>query len=209
MDPKTDKLIRPTYYSFDEMVRELGNQECREKCIICLEEFMEDESNIIRMDECTGHYFHDICISQCRQNKSYIKCPICNKIYGVMIGDMPQGNMSIKKVKGKLGGINADFYYVIEYYVDATTVNGVYYQGTSRTAYMPGNNEGSEMLSLLVWAFQRGLTFRIGASNTTGINGVIWNIHHKTELRGGQFSFPDPTYLERLKEELKARGISF
>jgi deltex-like protein len=209
MDSKTRNIIRPLQYNFQSMMHEVGNQESKEQCIICLEEFVENENNIIRMGDCVGHYFHDICISNCRQNKNFVKCPICNKIYGVMIGDMPKGQMNIMKVKGRLQGINSDFYYQIDYYVEGISVGGVFYQGTQRTAYIPGNDEGGQMLSLLVIAFQRGLTFRIGASNTTGVNGVIWNIHHKTELYGGQYSFPDPTYFERLKDELKARGVDF
>lgn len=55
------------------------------------------------------------------------------------------------------------------------------------------------------------MTFTVGRSVTTGKeNSVIWNgIHHKTSLDGGPtaFGYPDPTYFERVTQELKERGI--
>ena len=64
---------------------------------------------------------------------------------------------------------------------------GQYYEGTSRTAYLPDNREGREVLQLLRRAFDARLVFTIGTSNTTGrSNQVIWNdIHHKTSISGG------------------------
>ena len=64
---------------------------------------------------------------------------------------------------------------------------GQYYQGTSRTTYLPDNREGREVLHLLRRAFDARLVFTVGTSNTTGLsNQVIWNdIHHKTNRFGG------------------------
>ena len=64
---------------------------------------------------------------------------------------------------------------------------GQLYQGTSRTAYLPDNSEGREVLQLLRRAFDARLVFTIGNSNTTGrSHQVIWNdIHHKTNRSGG------------------------
>ena len=90
--------------------------------------------------------------------------------------------------------------------------NGVPYSGTSRTAYLPGNEEGIECLGLLILAFQRKLTFIVGTSLTTGKkNTVVWaGIHHKTNTSGGvsRFGWPDETYFARVKGELSDRGIS-
>ncbi|CAN0380565.1 unnamed protein product [Phaeothamnion confervicola] len=59
---------------------------------------------------------------------------------------------------------------------------------------------------------ERRLTFTVGTSITTGrSNCVVWNgVHHKTSIGGGSasFGYPDPTYLDRVKEELAAKGIS-
>lgn len=88
---------------------------------------------------------------------------------------------------------------------------GQWFDGTSRTAYLPDNREGREVLQLLTRAFDARLVFTIGTSNTTGLsNQVTWNdIHHKTSLRGGPsyFGYPDPDYLKRVKEELATKGI--
>lgn len=65
---------------------------------------------------------------------------------------------------------------------------------------------------MLERAFKQGLTFTIGFSRTTGRNNVVtWNdIHHKTRTSGGpeRFGYPDPDYLERVREELEAKGIT-
>ena len=42
-------------------------------------------------------------------------------------------------------------------------------------------------------------------------NSVVWNgVHHKTSPRGGtsHYGWPDSTYFVRVKEELKAKGIT-
>ena len=51
----------------------------------------------------------------------------------------------------------------------------------------------------------------MGDSVTTGAkNVVVWSgVHHKTNTHGGSshFGYPDETYFDRLKEELKSRGL--
>ena len=60
------------------------------------------------------------------------------------------------------------------------------FTGTRRTAFLPDNPEGRQVLKLLKRAFDAGLVFTIGTSSTTGKeNVVIWNdIHHKTKPDG-------------------------
>ncbi|KAK7915949.1 hypothetical protein WMY93_011710 [Mugilogobius chulae] len=88
---------------------------------------------------------------------------------------------------------------------------GQIYHGTYRTAYLPDNQEGREVLQLLKRAFDQKLIFTVGVSRTSGMdNMVTWNgIHHKTSMHGGPqcFGYPDPHYLSRVKDELKAKGI--
>lgn len=64
---------------------------------------------------------------------------------------------------------------------------GAPYKAVFRTAYLPNNKEGQEILQLLKRAFQQKLIFTVGQSRTTGLQGVItWNdIHHKTSIYGG------------------------
>ncbi|KAK9410547.1 E3 ubiquitin-protein ligase DTX3L [Crotalus adamanteus] len=88
---------------------------------------------------------------------------------------------------------------------------GKAFVGTFRKAYLPDNKEGREILKLLQRAFNQGLIFTVGQSRTTGATDVVtWNdIHHKTSMYGGEkgFGYPDPNYLKRVREELKAKGI--
>nr|XP_020635233.1 E3 ubiquitin-protein ligase DTX3L isoform X3 [Pogona vitticeps] len=85
------------------------------------------------------------------------------------------------------------------------------FRGTVRTAFLPDNKEGREILRLLQQAFDQKLIFTVGQSRTTGVTDVVtWNdIHHKTSTIGGpeNFGYPDPDYLKRVREELKAKGI--
>jgi deltex-like protein len=89
---------------------------------------------------------------------------------------------------------------------------GVPYHGTNRTCYLPNNAEGRKVRDMLRIAFNRRLIFTVGTSLTTGRqNTVTWNgIHHKTSLRGGptRFGYPDPTYIQRVTEELATDGIT-
>ena len=76
-----------------------------EKCSICLDNFFEDPDKlniidfvddlnstkgdeIILLERCDGHYFHLECMLNyiSAQSGSYIKCPVCTRIYGVLMG---------------------------------------------------------------------------------------------------------------------------
>ncbi|KAI0243407.1 hypothetical protein LSAT2_008621 [Lamellibrachia satsuma] len=60
-------------------------------------------------------------------------------------------------------------------------------------------------------AFRQRLTFTVGWSVTTGRGDVVtWiDIHHKTSLDGGPdgYGYPDQGYLQRVTEDLAAKGI--
>lgn len=64
---------------------------------------------------------------------------------------------------------------------------GMPYASTQRTAYLPDNKEGWEVLKLLEKAFKQKLIFTVGDSRVSGLSNVItWNdIHHKTSMHGG------------------------
>uniref|UniRef100_A0A0M3HXI2 E3 ubiquitin-protein ligase n=1 Tax=Ascaris lumbricoides TaxID=6252 RepID=A0A0M3HXI2_ASCLU len=68
---------------------------------------------------------------------------------------------------------------------------------------------GLEMFRI---AFRSRLMFTIGDSVTTGMKDVVvWNcIHNKTSIYGGpqNFGYPDETYLDRVKDELAAVGVT-
>lgn len=68
----------------------------------------------------------------------------------------------------------------------------------------------TQVLKLLIKAWERRLTFTIGQSVTTGAaNCVVWNgIHHKTEMmdRSGH-GYPAPNFLANVTMECAALGI--
>jgi len=55
------------------------------------------------------------------------------------------------------------------------------------------------------------LIFTVGYSPTRNCDNLIcWNgIHHKTNTSGGtsNYGFPDPTYFNRVKNELAEKGV--
>lgn len=181
------------------------------KAILKSLELKEDEE-VIKLDKCAGHYFHKSCFLSYLKDKTYIKCPVCSLIYGVMIGDQPDGKMtySINKFTKCQGYQDCDTI-IIEYNIRGTEKDGIKYHPTHRIAYLPNNPEGREVLNLLKTAFERRLIFTLGFSVTTGrANQIVWNgIHHKTNLSGGPsyFGYPDETYFNRIKQELAAKGI--
>jgi deltex-like protein len=155
---------------------------------------------------------HKGCLKNMIGDKKWIRCPVCSTIFGVMVGDQPPGTMTWYAANGMecdgYPGVNTT---VINYSMKSGTRNGVAFDGTSRRAYLPDTPEGNEVLKLLKLAFDRKLIFTVGTSVTTGRdNCVVWNgIHHKTNTHGGSssFGYPDPTYFQRVKLELAAKGI--
>ncbi|NWH50632.1 DTX3L ligase, partial [Fregata magnificens] len=184
--------------------------EDKDVCPICMEKI--DNKEILR--KC-NHAFCKSCIDQAMTYKQ--ACPVCNTVYGLMKGDQPEGTMSARTVSSALSGYSNCGTIEITYNMHSgiQTNNhpnpGKPYYATSRIAYLPDNKEGREILQLLRRAFDQKLIFTVGQSRTTGAQGVItWNdIHHKTSMTGGptNFGYPDPGYLQRVRSELKARGI--
>ncbi|NWH80194.1 DTX3L ligase, partial [Piaya cayana] len=182
----------------------------KDVCPICMDRIKNKEI----LQKC-NHAFCKSCIDQAMAYKQ--ACPVCNTVYGSMKGDQPEGAMSTATVPTALPGYPHCNTIVITYnmYAGFQTSNhpdpGKPYSGTCRTAYLPDNKEGREVLQLLRRAFDQKLIFTVGQSRTTGAKGVItWNdIHHKTSIVGGptNFGYPDPEYLQRVRSELKAKGI--
>ncbi|XP_054063706.1 E3 ubiquitin-protein ligase DTX3L [Rissa tridactyla] len=182
----------------------------KDVCPICMETIKNKE--ILR--KC-NHAFCKSCIDQAMTYKQ--ACPVCNTVYGLMEGNQPEGTMSVRTMSSSLSGYPNCGTIVITYSMCAgiQTSNhpnpGKPYCATRRIAYLPDNKEGREILQLLRRAFDQKLIFTVGQSRTTGVRDVItWNdIHHKTSMVGGpsNFGYPDPHYLQRVRSELKARGI--
>ncbi|KAM4581904.1 uncharacterized protein V3H82_006025 isoform 2-T2 [Fundulus diaphanus] len=140
-----------------------------------------------------------------------------DNVFGVMEGNQPDGTMTWNCRPSSLPGFSGCGHIVITYMIpngkqtEKHPNPGRPYQGTKRTAYLPDNEEGQEVLNLLKKAFDQKMIFTVGTSRTTGLdNQVIWNdISHKTAMTGGpqNFGYPDPDYLSRVKEDLKTKSI--
>ncbi|KAM6396773.1 E3 ubiquitin-protein ligase DTX3L-like [Pluvialis apricaria] len=185
-------------------------EEDKDMCPICMERIKNKEI----LTKC-NHAFCKSCIDHAMTYKQ--ACPVCNTVYGLMEGDQPEGTMSTRTTSSSLPGYPSCGTIEITYSMRGgiQTSNhpnpGKPYCSTCRTAYLPDNKEGREILQLLKRAFNQKLIFTVGQSRTTGVRDVItWNdIHHKTSMVGGptNFGYPDPGYLQRVRSELKARGI--
>ncbi|XP_031603841.2 uncharacterized protein LOC116326633 [Oreochromis aureus] len=181
-----------------------------DKCSICLDTFQNKKQLKCK------HEFCKDCLKQAQKMNGPI-CPICRDVFGKIMGDQPDGRISHYTSPSSLPGYLDCSTIVISYDIPSGIQTakhpnpGQPYHGIHRTAYLPNNKEGNEVLQLLKKAFDQRLIFTVGTSRTTGLDGqVTWNdIHHKTSTSGGPncFGYPDPEYLSRVKEELKAKGI--
>ncbi|CAL8401602.1 unnamed protein product [Arctogadus glacialis] len=185
-------------------------EEEEDKCPVCMDQIT---------NRTTLPCNHALC-KECLENlvtKMGPTCPICKALFGEMTGDQPDGRMTYETQHYSLPGFQGQGNIMIKYeiYPGKQTARhpnpGRPHYGTQRSAYLPDNGEGREVLRLLRRAFDKRLIFTVGTSRTSGSEDqVTWNdIHHKTNISGGpaSFGYPDPDYLRRVKEELKAKGI--
>lgn len=181
-----------------------------DKCVICMDSFTDKEKL-----KC-GHEFCRECLRMSVESLGSV-CPVCKEVFGKLEGNQPDGTMRVTMSRISLPGYPRCDTIEIHYNIPSGTQTkkhpnpGNPYHGTSRHAYLPDNDEGREVLALLQRAFDQKLIFTVGTSTTTGAqNAVTWNdIHHKTNISGGpeRYGYPDPDYLKRVKDELKAKGI--
>ncbi|XP_034550804.1 uncharacterized protein LOC117820949 isoform X2 [Notolabrus celidotus] len=181
-----------------------------ENCPICMDTFTKKKQLKCK------HEFCEDCLKQSKESMGPI-CPVCKRVFGKIEGDQPPGTMTSKSYGRSLSGFPNCGSITITYDIPGGKQTekhpnpGKYFNGLTRTAYLPDNKEGKEVLHLLKRAFDQKLIFTVGTSRTTGMeNQVTWNdIHHKTSMTGGTtcYGYPDPNYLSRVKEELKAKGI--
>ncbi|XP_033764133.1 uncharacterized protein LOC117345222 [Pecten maximus] len=189
--------------------------EVTEDCCICMDTMTKPKKL-----SC-GHVFCTECIDQ--QFKYKPACPQCGAVHGKITGDQPPGTMTLNTTKScgrhsylpgysGYGIINITYDFPSGKQGTDHPTPGNLYQGIMRPAYLPDNEKGRLVAKLLKIAFDRKLVFTIGRSRTTGHDGVVtWNdIHHKTRKDGGSqaFGYPDPTYLDRVLDELKAKGVT-
>lgn len=88
---------------------------------------------------------------------------------------------------------------------------GSWYDGIKKTAYLPYNEEGKEILKLLKLAFKRRLIFTIKRSNNLEREDyVTWgDIPHKTEIENEKADDQNlnPEYFREIRKILSINGI--
>ncbi|KAJ3236324.1 E3 ubiquitin-protein ligase dtx3l [Chytriomyces hyalinus] len=180
-------------------------------CDICTGSFEETEFTKLQC----SHSLCNTCLTQISKSgttmtgmrQDFIKCPWCKHTQGVEIGDCPDGIMSVTYMKGALHGHQHDSTQTIV--IDYIVRHPAHLQ-THRRAFLPDNVEGRDVLRRLQVAWDRRLVLRVGTSATSGLSNVlVWNLHHKTSVHGGvaAYGYPDATYLQRVGEELRERGV--
>eukprot|EP00118_Oscarella_pearsei_P007857 m.39438 g.39438 ORF g.39438 m.39438 type:complete len:746 (+) comp32742_c0_seq1:448-2685(+) len=212
-NPNPGKIHHSLENGLDSVSQHAKNTDDRSKeCPVCLEGPTSD--NPKKILPCK----HFVC-SACSKKLLKPVCPICQKTFGTVRGNQPiDAQMRCQVVQFCLPGYEQYRTIQIEYKIPSGTQTtehptpGKRYQSTTRTAYLPDNTEGRQVLDLLQKAFSQRLTFTIGRSVTTGEDGVVtWNdLHHKTSTQGGPhcYGYPDPNYLQRVRRELEAKGIT-
>uniref|UniRef100_A0A8C1TZZ3 E3 ubiquitin-protein ligase n=1 Tax=Cyprinus carpio TaxID=7962 RepID=A0A8C1TZZ3_CYPCA len=181
-----------------------------ETCTICMDSFTNKKTL-----KC-GHEFCRECIRLSVESMGPI-CPVCKEVFGKMEGNQPDGKMHVTNSRWDLPGYPGCGTIEITYDIPSGIQTekhpnpGKAFHGANRRAYLPDNDEGKEVLALLQKAFNQKLIFTVGKSTTSGMDNVVtWNdVHHKTNKNGGpeSYGYPDPDYLKRVKDELKAKGI--
>ena len=186
----------------------------KDKCSICLESIF-NEGKVTGLVSCNCT-FHTNCITKALEH--HTRCPACrlqvnrNPRYGTM----PSGTMTVTHDRSSsCAGYRNFKTIVIRYNIDSGIQKkyhpnpGIPFKAISRTAYVPDNNEGQDLVKRLQYAFNYGLLFCVGTSVTTGKHNVItWSsIHHKTNQQHGAHGFPDPSYIARCNLELDSCDV--
>ncbi|KAG7490894.1 hypothetical protein JOB18_044113 [Solea senegalensis] len=184
-----------------------------ESCPICMETIKRGEKETLPCKHC----FCRDCLQRAFHYKPV--CPTCGRVYGTLTGTQPEGGRMTHTTisSSSLPGYDKYGTIIIQYRIPAGIQTaehpncGQPYDGVTRTAYLPDSSEGRRILTLLKRAFDQRLIFTVGRSTTSGRNNALtWNdIHHKTSTCGGptRYGYPDPDYLSRVADELRAKGI--
>lgn len=197
-------------------------------CSICCNTYPRKSNSWRTLPQCQ----HQLCVDCYEKLKitrttmtgveyTFLKCPFCLSTFGTEIGLCPNGQMAERLVSTHCAGYEGCDTIMITYTVNTPIDLSAHpdvpshsragrYKTERRIAFLPNNKEGQKILHLLRCAWNRRLIFTIDTSHTTGLENVlVWNIHHKTWQKGGVacHGYPDDTYLDRVRAELKSFGI--
>jgi deltex-like protein len=184
-------------------------------CPICLDPMMPlHHPNGSWYPSCSlkrcGHSLHIKCLAHCLTTSK--RCPVCRTQVSKPQGCSPSGVMTITRSPSLCDGFpTVMIKYVLHGGIQKPYHDnpGASFHDDMRLAYLPDSPEGNRLLKRLIFAFRHGLTFRVGASLTTGRKDcVTWaSIHHKSSVRGGVHGFPDPSYFQNCNKELDNFGV--
>ena len=186
------------------------------QCCICVETF-DTVLPVVTIRQCT-HNFHLECIATWLAEKS--TCPVCRLTLFTLTGFQPKHQNSKFEVTedfAPLSGYPECTTLVLWYHIESGRQNsdmplpGDVYHGLDLTTFLPNNGEGREVVRLLTIAWNRGLLFRIGLNpRTSRMDQIVPNgFEFKLRKEGGLLlhGFPDPSYMNRLKSDLKDVGV--
>jgi len=186
-----------------------------ERCPICMAPFSERSREVsdcvVHPVQCEAkHCFHLGCLREWFSVNPV--CPTCRKQMVICTGFQPEGGtFEIRNAPSRLGGHpdcgTIDIKMVLPPGTQSVDdpMPTTKYKGITTHAFLPDNQEGKELAKLLRIAFNRRLLFRMGwDSSTQRMNKLVWNgINVKTN----RSEFPDPSYLNRLRIDLKEMGV--
>ncbi|NWR62887.1 DTX3 ligase, partial [Bucorvus abyssinicus] len=161
-------------------------EEPERQCPICLGEIQKMKT----LEKCR-HSFCEDCITRALQVKT--ACPMCGRFYGQLVGNQPpNGRMLVTRDAGLLLPGYEKFGTIIIQYVFPPGVQGVRWHWclplnhpTTTTRQPPGSPRGAGVAP--------------GRPQLSGCS---------SPPKPDRFGYPDPTYLARVQEELRAKGIT-
>lgn len=215
---------RRSYRHMKEEEKKAAEQQ-DDDCAICLDALWDgtNTEQVVALKTCR-HLFHYQCIHEALAKGCGGKCPLCSQPIDehecgtakTSRGKCPSGTMTVSNVPGiSCSGYEDVDMLQIHYSIPGGrqkkyhSAPGLRFSGASRTAYLPNNLEGRDLLNRIQFAFMHGLCFMVGTSLTSGqTNTVTWaSIHHKTSYYSGTYGYPDSTYFQRCNDELDALGV--
>jgi len=169
-------------------------------------------SSVIALIRCQ-HKFHLNCMKVLLENQGprnqNILCPDCGQLQKDNLGTMPEnGTMSYKVIPKGLPGFEDYHSIQITYNFQNGTQSPkhptpgqpFYAIGFPKTAFLPDNEQGRSVLSMLEKAFNLGHTFQVNQSGD-----IVWgNIPHRTEFSGEELTMD---FLDSVMTELFRLGL--
>ncbi|XP_064618776.1 E3 ubiquitin-protein ligase DTX1-like isoform X2 [Lineus longissimus] len=208
---------------------EIQDPNTDDDCCICCEQLQASagfaqnmtDTVVLKLNKC-DHMFHKSCLIAMYDSgmkDGHLQCPTCKTIYGEKFGNCPAGRMEINTIPDALPGESCNTIRIV-YHISSGIQQANHphpgrpftARGFPRMCYLPNTEKGRKVMLLLKIAWERRLTFTIGASTTTGEQDTVtWNeIHHKTEFgtRSTGHGYPDPNYLDNVLAELAVQGVT-